>query len=158
MAQYYCRAEKLFEVYPESFYPPPKVVSAIVRLVPHEHPPVDAEPAALGQVVATAFSQRRKTLRNSLKSLFDEAALQEAGIEPSARAGNAQPGAIRPACKNVAGIGPLTFCYEPPLSAAAINRRFEIIFEANCLFPLSALAYRERALSGGLPLGTARWS
>jgi len=86
MAQYYCRAEKLFDVYPESFYPPPKVVSAIVRLVPHEHPPVDAEPAALGQVVATAFSQRRKTLRNSLKSLFDEAALQEAGIDPSARA------------------------------------------------------------------------
>jgi 16S rRNA (adenine1518-N6/adenine1519-N6)-dimethyltransferase len=86
MAQYYCRAEKLFEVYPESFYPPPKVTSAIVRLLPHALPPVDADPAALGKVVATAFSQRRKTLRNSLKSLFDEAALQNAGIDPAARA------------------------------------------------------------------------
>ena len=47
---------------------------------------VDASPAALGKVVATAFSQRRKTLRNALKSLFDEAALIEAGIEPAARA------------------------------------------------------------------------
>lgn len=86
MARYHCRAEKLFEVGPESFYPPPKVISAIVRLVPHEHPPVDADPATLGQVVATAFSQRRKTLRNSLKSLFDETALQETGIDPGARA------------------------------------------------------------------------
>ena len=86
MAQYYCRAEKLFEVYPESFFPPPKVTSAIVRLIPHAEPPVDASPAALGKVVATAFSQRRKTLRNALKSLFDEAELIEAGIDPAARA------------------------------------------------------------------------
>ena len=86
MARYYCRAEKLFEVYPESFYPPPKVTSAIVRLIPHADPPVDANPAALGKVVATAFSQRRKTLRNALKSLFDEAELIDAGIDPPARA------------------------------------------------------------------------
>ena len=86
MAQYYCRAEKLFEVYPESFYPPPKVTSAIVRLLPHAEPPVDASPAALGKVVATAFSQRRKTLRNALKSLFNETQLRDAGIDPNARA------------------------------------------------------------------------
>lgn len=86
MAQYYCRAKKLFEVYPESFYPPPKVTSAIVQLLPHAQPPVDADPAALSKVVATAFSQRRKTLRNALKSLFDEAALHSAGIDPAARA------------------------------------------------------------------------
>lgn len=86
MAQYYCRAEKLFEVHPESFYPPPKVTSAIIRLLPHARPPVDADPAALGKVVATAFSQRRKTLRNALKSLFDAAALEDSGIAPDARA------------------------------------------------------------------------
>ncbi|MFM2005724.1 MAG: hypothetical protein RLZZ09_1379 [Pseudomonadota bacterium] len=86
MAQYYCRAEKLFEVYPESFYPPPKVTSAIVRLIPHAAPPVEASPAALGKVVTTAFSQRRKTLRNALKSLFDEAELMDAEIDPAARA------------------------------------------------------------------------
>ena len=86
MARYYCTAEKLFEVYPESFYPPPKVVSAIVRLIPHPQPIVDADAVLLGKVVATAFSQRRKTLRNALKSLFDENALADAGIDPSARA------------------------------------------------------------------------
>lgn len=86
MAQYHCRAEKLFEVYPESFYPPPKVVSAIIRLAPHDRPPVDTDPATLGKVVATAFSQRRKTLRNALKSLFDEGELRDSGIDPSARA------------------------------------------------------------------------
>lgn len=86
MARYYCTAEKLFEVYPESFYPPPKVVSAIVRLIPHPQPIVDADAVLLGKVVATAFSQRRKTLRNALKSLFDENALADAGIDPAARA------------------------------------------------------------------------
>jgi len=86
MAQYHCRAEKLFEVYPESFYPPPKVVSAIVRLIPHASPPVDADANALGKVVATAFSQRRKTLRNALKPLFTESELRTAGIDPGARA------------------------------------------------------------------------
>jgi 16S rRNA (adenine1518-N6/adenine1519-N6)-dimethyltransferase len=86
MAQYYCRAEKLFEVYPESFFPPPKVVSAVVRLIPHAVKPVEADPALLGRVVATAFSQRRKTLRNSVKPLFKEAELRSLDIDPNARA------------------------------------------------------------------------
>jgi 16S rRNA (adenine1518-N6/adenine1519-N6)-dimethyltransferase len=86
MAQYHCRAEKLFEVYPESFYPAPKVVSAIVRLVPHGVKPVEADAALLGRVVTTAFSQRRKTLRNSVKPLFDETELRSLDIDPNARA------------------------------------------------------------------------
>lgn len=86
MTQYHCRAEKLFEVYPESFFPPPKVVSAVVRLVPHNCPPVDADPLALGKVVATAFAQRRKTLRNALRGLFDEGELRDANVDPNARA------------------------------------------------------------------------
>lgn len=86
MAGYFCSAEMLFEVSPDSFHPRPKVVSAVVRLLPHASPPVDADPAALGKVVATAFSQRRKTLRNALKTLFDEAELRDCGIDPAARA------------------------------------------------------------------------
>lgn len=86
MARYFARAEKLFEVFPESFYPPPRVVSAIVRLVPHAVPPVSADPVTLGKVVTTAFSQRRKTLRNALGSLFDVAELEALGIDPKARA------------------------------------------------------------------------
>lgn len=86
MAQYHCQAEKLFEVGPESFFPPPRVTSAIVRLVPHASKPVDADPRHLGLVVATAFSQRRKTLRNSVKNLFSERRLIELDIDPNARA------------------------------------------------------------------------
>jgi 16S rRNA (adenine1518-N6/adenine1519-N6)-dimethyltransferase len=88
MARYHCRAEKLFEVYPESFHPRPKVVSAVVRLTPHAAPPVDADHGDLGRVVTAAFSQRRKTLRNSLKALFGDGELLELGIDPGARAEN----------------------------------------------------------------------
>ncbi|WP_185235529.1 16S rRNA (adenine(1518)-N(6)/adenine(1519)-N(6))-dimethyltransferase RsmA [Teredinibacter franksiae] len=76
MAQYYCQVENLFEVPPESFSPAPKVDSAIVRLTPHTqlpHPVYHLNKLEL--LVRTAFSQRRKTLRNSLKSLgvnFDD--------------------------------------------------------------------------------------
>lgn len=86
MTRYHCQAEKLFEVYPESFYPSPKVVSAVVRLIPHERPPVEADRQDLSRVVATAFSQRRKTLRNSIKPLFDEAEIRSLGVDPNARA------------------------------------------------------------------------
>jgi len=86
MAQYYCRADSLFEVPPESFYPQPQVISAVVRLVPHETKPVDVDPSPLGHVVAAAFSQRRKTLRNALKHLFDEREIRDLGIDPQARA------------------------------------------------------------------------
>lgn len=86
MARYYCRADGLFEVPPESFFPRPQVMSAVVRLVPHETRPVDVDPGPLGQVVAAAFSQRRKTLRNALKHLFEEGEIQDLGIDPQARA------------------------------------------------------------------------
>ncbi|WP_176225261.1 ribosomal RNA small subunit methyltransferase A [Methylomagnum ishizawai] len=86
MAGYHCRAEKLFEVYPESFHPRPKVVSAIVRLVPHATPPVEVDPVVLGKVVAAAFSQRRKTLRNLVKTLFEEREIEAMGIDPNVRA------------------------------------------------------------------------
>ncbi|CAI8899225.1 16S rRNA (adenine(1518)-N(6)/adenine(1519)-N(6))-dimethyltransferase RsmA [Methylocaldum szegediense] len=86
MARYYCRADSLFEVPPEAFYPRPQVTSAVVRLVPHDVKPVDVDPKTLGQVVAAAFSQRRKTLRNALKQLFSEGEMRDLGIDPQARA------------------------------------------------------------------------
>ncbi len=87
MAQYHCQVEHLFNVPPEAFYPPPKVQSAIVRLVPHpESPWEECDAESLRKVVQAAFAQRRKTLRNNLKGLIDVAALEELNIDPSARA------------------------------------------------------------------------
>jgi 16S rRNA (adenine1518-N6/adenine1519-N6)-dimethyltransferase len=87
MAQYHCRVEHLFNVPPEAFRPPPRVQSAVVRLVPHrEHPWPDCNRADLQAVVQAAFAQRRKTLRNNLKGLIEDSALAELGIDPSARA------------------------------------------------------------------------
>ena len=87
MSQLHCRVEHLFDVPPEAFNPPPKVQSAIVRLVPHTVSPwPNCDVAALRRVVQVAFAQRRKTLRNNLKGLIDEAALRELGIDPGARA------------------------------------------------------------------------
>ncbi len=87
MMQYYCATELLFEVPPESFVPAPKVMSAIVRLVPHQQPPVAVrDVATLNRVVTEAFSQRRKTLRNSLKKLIAEADIMALDIDPTLRA------------------------------------------------------------------------
>ena len=87
MMQYQCVPECLFEVYPESFDPVPQVLSAIIRLSPHAAPPVLVKDKALFNTVVTqAFSQRRKTLRNSLKKLLGEQAFVDLNIDPSARA------------------------------------------------------------------------
>ncbi|QSA98670.1 16S rRNA (adenine(1518)-N(6)/adenine(1519)-N(6))-dimethyltransferase RsmA [Methylococcus sp. EFPC2] len=86
MAQYHCAMECLMDVPPDSFYPPPKVMSAVVRLIPHARPPVEADPVALGRVVTAAFAQRRKTLRNALSALFSADELRDLGVDPTARA------------------------------------------------------------------------
>jgi 16S rRNA (adenine1518-N6/adenine1519-N6)-dimethyltransferase len=91
MLQYRFHMERLFIVPPGSFNPPPKVDSAIVRMIPVDFAKVDAEHTAsnndvFAKVVTTAFSQRRKMLRNTLRALIDESALQRLGITPTARA------------------------------------------------------------------------
>jgi len=89
MMQYYCATELLFDVPPESFDPAPQVMSAIVRLVPHSQPPVAVNDIAkLNRVVTQAFSQRRKTLRNSMKKLIAEEEIVALGIDPTLRAEN----------------------------------------------------------------------
>jgi 16S rRNA (adenine1518-N6/adenine1519-N6)-dimethyltransferase len=87
MMQYHCATELLFDVPPESFEPAPKVMSAIVRLIPHQTPPVQVnDMVKLNRVVTQAFSQRRKTLRNSLKKIIDENAIIDLNINPTSRA------------------------------------------------------------------------
>ncbi len=87
MTQFRCSVTPLFDVLPESFTPVPRVCSSIVRLQPRKTPLTDAgSKGSLERVVTTAFSQRRKTLRNSLKSLFTTEQLTAAGIDPGQRA------------------------------------------------------------------------
>ena len=77
---------RLFVVPPGAFRPPPKVESAVARLVPlGEARPVIADEAVFARVVAAAFGQRRKTLRNALATYCDEAALRALGVDPGAR-------------------------------------------------------------------------
>ena len=86
MVQYHCRVEQLFTVPPGAFNPPPKVYSAIVRLTPYEEKPVSVKnEACLSRLVAQAFGQRRKTLRNNLKPLLDSATIEALGIDPGRR-------------------------------------------------------------------------
>jgi 16S rRNA (adenine1518-N6/adenine1519-N6)-dimethyltransferase len=61
-------------------------VSTIVRLTPHDTPLPIAEPRHYASLVAAAFSQRRKTLRNSLKTLLDAEDIVAAGVDPTLRA------------------------------------------------------------------------
>jgi 16S rRNA (adenine1518-N6/adenine1519-N6)-dimethyltransferase len=87
MLQAYCHVTPLFNVPPGAFRPPPKVDSAVVRLVPRAPETIGvADPEKYSAVVRDAFGQRRKTLRNALSKLCDAAAIEAAGIRPDARA------------------------------------------------------------------------
>ncbi|WP_313928045.1 16S rRNA (adenine(1518)-N(6)/adenine(1519)-N(6))-dimethyltransferase RsmA [Pseudoxanthomonas sp.] len=87
MLQAYCRVDSLFVVPPGAFRPPPKVDSAVARLVPRD-------PSAIGivdhrrfeDVVRAAFGQRRKTLRNALGGTCSTEQIEAAGLRPDARA------------------------------------------------------------------------
>jgi 16S rRNA (adenine1518-N6/adenine1519-N6)-dimethyltransferase len=87
LAQWRTEPRILFDIAPSAFVPPPKVTSSVVRLVPRAAPaPCDL--AALERVTEAAFGQRRKMLRQSLKSLEREPAplLEAAGLDPTSRA------------------------------------------------------------------------
>ena len=84
MLQWRYQMELLFIVPPEAFDPPPKVESAIVRMIPIASP-LECEQLKLEQVVTKAFSQRRKVIRNGLSGMFTEAQLIEAAIDPQSR-------------------------------------------------------------------------
>jgi 16S rRNA (adenine1518-N6/adenine1519-N6)-dimethyltransferase len=87
MLQAYCRVTALFKVPPGAFRPPPKVDSAVVRLVPKPASEIGiVDPARFALVVRAAFGQRRKTLRNALGGVCEASGILMAGIDPQARA------------------------------------------------------------------------
>ncbi len=89
MLQYRFYMEKLIDVPPESFRPAPKVDSAIVRMIPIPAEKITVKDEALfAKVVSAAFGQRRKTLRNTLKSRLGEADFAQLGIDAQLRAEN----------------------------------------------------------------------
>jgi len=77
----------MFIVPPTAFDPPPKVESAIVRMIPTRRQ-LAVDGATLSAVVQKAFSQRRKVIRNCVAGMFTEAQLAEAGIDPGVRPEN----------------------------------------------------------------------
>ena len=88
LAQWLCEVRRLFDVPPAAFTPPPKVSSTVVGLVPRTVPLAPADAGTLQRLTAAAFGQRRKMLRQSLKTLTrDPAALcTAAGLDPTVRA------------------------------------------------------------------------
>jgi 16S rRNA (adenine1518-N6/adenine1519-N6)-dimethyltransferase len=89
MLQYHLQMEYLITVPPEAFNPAPKVESAFVRCVPHATLPFIAKDTALfAKIVMAAFGQRRKTLRNTLKGLLDDAGFAHLNIDSQLRAEN----------------------------------------------------------------------
>ena len=87
MLQWRYRMVKLFDVPPGAFTPAPKVVSSVVRMIPKKAEDVPAVDFALfSSVVANAFGQRRKTLRNALSALLTQEQIESAGVNPAARA------------------------------------------------------------------------
>lgn len=89
MAQYYCNMEILIQVPPHSFNPAPKVDSCIVKFTPHLQPTVNVnDHTMLQNIVTNAFSQRRKTISNSLKGFISAEELLNLEIDPKHRAEN----------------------------------------------------------------------
>jgi 16S rRNA (adenine1518-N6/adenine1519-N6)-dimethyltransferase len=87
LAQWRTEPKVLFDIAPSAFVPPPKVTSSVVRLKPRPTP-LQCDPQALARVTEAAFGQRRKMLRQSLKSLGVDSLelLHDAGLDPTARA------------------------------------------------------------------------
>ena len=85
LAGWRTEARIAFDVPPQAFTPPPKVTSSVVHLVPRQEP-LPADVRTLGKVTEAAFGQRRKMLRQSLKSIGGEKLLEATGIDGTRRA------------------------------------------------------------------------
>ena len=85
--QYRFEMEKVLDVGPDAFYPQPKVDSAVVRMLPRvKREPAATDEALFARIVTTAFSQRRKTLRNTLRNILELADFEVLNIDAGARA------------------------------------------------------------------------
>jgi 16S rRNA (adenine1518-N6/adenine1519-N6)-dimethyltransferase len=85
LAGWRTEARIVFDLPPQAFTPPPKVTSSVVHILPRETP-LPADGRKLARVTEAAFGQRRKMLRQSLKSLGGERLLDAAGIDATRRA------------------------------------------------------------------------
>jgi 16S rRNA (adenine1518-N6/adenine1519-N6)-dimethyltransferase len=96
LAQHVCTVQRLFDVAPSAFVPPPKVTSSVVRLVPRPPDERLADIGPLEQITAAAFGQRRKMLRSVLAAVFPDPVptLERLGIAPTARAEELPPAAF----------------------------------------------------------------
>lgn len=88
LTQHVCMVQRLFDIAPTAFVPPPKVMSSVVRLTPKPSAERLADLRPLERITAAAFGQRRKMLRRSLSGLLSDpvASLERLGIAPTARA------------------------------------------------------------------------
>ena len=88
LSQWRADPQKLFDVSPQAFTPPPKVTSSIVHITPHKEPILDCDVENLGCITQAAFGQRRKMLRASLKGTLPDTIkmLESVGIDPTLRA------------------------------------------------------------------------
>ena len=102
--------EHLFDVGPGAFSPPPRVWSAVARLTVRPEPAFTVSPH-FAQVVAAAFSHRRKTLRNALRSLVTREQIESCGLDPGARPETLSPQAFNDIART------LTDSASPPASA-----------------------------------------
>lgn len=99
MLQYRFYMERMLDVPPEAFDPPPKVDSAVVRMIPHPTLPHQAQDEQqLAHIVQVAFAQRRKTLRNNLKGVLDDEGFASLGIDPGIRPENLPVGGFVAIC------------------------------------------------------------
>ncbi len=94
--------ERLFDVGPGAFSPPPRVWSAVARLTVRREPAFDISPH-FAKVVAAAFSHRRKTLRNSLRGLVSLEQIERCGLDPGVRPETLAPGAFNAIAKTLDG-------------------------------------------------------
>jgi 16S rRNA (adenine1518-N6/adenine1519-N6)-dimethyltransferase len=89
MLQCRCECQYLFDVAPGSFTPPPRVDSAVIRMIPLARPAHDfGDEKNFAAIVQTAFGQRRKTIANSLKTLVSRELIEACDIDPGLRAEN----------------------------------------------------------------------
>jgi 16S rRNA (adenine1518-N6/adenine1519-N6)-dimethyltransferase len=96
--------ERLFDVGPGAFQPPPRVWSAVVRMTVRTVPAFTVSPH-FGAVVAAAFSHRRKTLRNSLRGLVSLQDIEAAGLDPGARPETFEPEAFNTLAQKIVRSG-----------------------------------------------------
>lgn len=86
MLQYHCNMDKILDVPPTAFYPAPKVDSAVIRIHPYAKVPYPAKnEIQFAKLVTKAFSQRRKTLKNNLRTEITDGQFTQAFIDPSRR-------------------------------------------------------------------------